>query len=84
MTTNLGISGFGRIGRSTLRALYESGRKDVEVVKLNCTGPLESNIHLFKYDTVHGRFQGDVTHGNDWIDIGGARSRSSRRATPMS
>ena len=70
MTIKLGINGFGRIGRSTLRALAESGRKDVEIVKLNATGPIESNAHLFRYDTVHGRFKGDVKINGDTIDIG--------------
>ena len=70
MAIKLGINGFGRIGRSTLRALSESGRKDVEVVKMNCTGPIESNVHLFKYDTVHGRFQGNVKVKGNSIDIG--------------
>jgi glyceraldehyde 3-phosphate dehydrogenase len=70
MTIKLGINGFGRIGRSTLRALSESGRKDVEVVKLNCTGPIESNVHLFKYDTVHGRFKGNVKFDSKSINIG--------------
>ena len=70
MTIKLGINGFGRIGRSTLRALSESGRKDVEIVALNCTGPIESNVHLFKYDTVHGRFKGTVTVKGNTIDIG--------------
>ena len=68
MTIKLGINGFGRIGRSTLRALAESGRKDVEIVKLNATGPIESNAHLFRYDTVHGRYKGDVKISGDTID----------------
>jgi len=70
MTIKLAINGFGRIGRSTLRALSESGRRDVEIVKINATGPIDSNAHLFRYDTVHGRFQGEVVVEGNTIDIG--------------
>ncbi|WPZ36910.1 type I glyceraldehyde-3-phosphate dehydrogenase [Thalassobaculum sp. OXR-137] len=70
MATKVAINGFGRIGRLVLRALYESKRDDIEVVLVNDLGPVESNAHLFRYDTVHGRFPGKVTTGEDWMDIG--------------
>lgn len=70
MATKVAINGFGRIGRLVLRALYEAKRDDIEVVLVNDLGPVESNAHLFRYDTVHGRFPGKVTTGEDWMDIG--------------
>ncbi|MGS4944214.1 type I glyceraldehyde-3-phosphate dehydrogenase [Meridianimarinicoccus sp. RP-17] len=70
MTIKLAINGFGRIGRNVLRAIAESGRTDVEVVAINDLGPVETNAHLLRYDSVHGRFPGTVTTGEDWIDIG--------------
>jgi glyceraldehyde 3-phosphate dehydrogenase len=70
MATKVAINGFGRIGRLVLRALYEAKRDDIEVVLVNDLGPVESNAHLFRYDTVHGRFPGKVTTGENWMDIG--------------
>ncbi|MDF1792765.1 MAG: type I glyceraldehyde-3-phosphate dehydrogenase [Thalassobaculaceae bacterium] len=70
MATKVAINGFGRIGRLVLRALYEAKRDDIEVVLVNDLGPVESNAHLFRYDTVHGRFPGTVTTGENWMDIG--------------
>lgn len=70
MATKVAINGFGRIGRLVLRALYEAKRDDIEVVLVNDLGPVESNAHLFRYDTIHGRFPGTVTTGEDWMDIG--------------
>ncbi|MDI3260602.1 MAG: type I glyceraldehyde-3-phosphate dehydrogenase [Sinobacteraceae bacterium] len=61
MAVKVGINGYGRIGRNILRALYESGRKDVQIVALNDLGPPETNAHLTRYDTVHGRFPGEVS-----------------------
>ena len=61
MTVRVAINGFGRIGRNILRAIAESGRKDIEVVGINDLGPVETNAHLFRYDSVHGRFPGEVT-----------------------
>ncbi|MBP2292731.1 type I glyceraldehyde-3-phosphate dehydrogenase [Azospirillum rugosum] len=60
MTVRVAINGFGRIGRLVLRAIYESGRKDVEVVAINDLADLKANAHLLKYDSVHGRFPGTV------------------------
>lgn len=70
MTVRVAINGFGRIGRNVLRAIHESGRSDVQVVALNDLGPLETNAHLLRYDSVHGPFPGTVTVGDGTIDIG--------------
>ena len=70
MAVRVAINGFGRIGRNVLRAIIESGRKDIEVVAINDLGPVETNAHLLRYDSVHGRFPGTITTGEDWIDIG--------------
>ena len=61
MTTKLAINGFGRIGRLVLRSIYESGRNDVSVLAINDLAPPETNAHLLKYDSVHGRFPGEVS-----------------------
>jgi glyceraldehyde 3-phosphate dehydrogenase len=70
MTTTVGINGFGRIGRCTLAHIAESGRNDVQVVKINATGPLETNAHLLRYDSVHGRFGGEVRVEGNTLDLG--------------
>ncbi|MCV6584640.1 MAG: type I glyceraldehyde-3-phosphate dehydrogenase [Marinibacterium sp.] len=70
MTINVGINGFGRIGRCTLSHIAASGREDIRVVKVNATGPLETAAHLIKYDSVHGRFPGEVTIGDGTMDLG--------------
>src|SRR5262245_35182916 len=70
MTVKVAINGFGRIGRNVLRAIIESGRKDIEVVAINDLGPVETNAHLLRYDSVHGRFPGTVTVKGDTIDVG--------------
>ncbi len=64
------INGFGRIGRNVLRAIVESGRKDIQVVAINDLGPVETNAHLMRFDSVHGRFPGKVTVSGDTIDVG--------------
>jgi glyceraldehyde 3-phosphate dehydrogenase len=64
------INGFGRIGRNVVRAIYESGRKDIDVVAVNDLGPVETNAHLMRYDSVHGRFPHEVTVKGDSISIG--------------
>ncbi|MCC7427553.1 MAG: type I glyceraldehyde-3-phosphate dehydrogenase [Alphaproteobacteria bacterium] len=69
MAVKLAINGFGRIGRLVLRAIVESGRSDVEVVAINDLGPTDANAHLFRYDSVHGRFPGKVTTAGDTITI---------------
>ncbi|MGP3725548.1 type I glyceraldehyde-3-phosphate dehydrogenase [Cereibacter sphaeroides] len=70
MTIRVAINGFGRIGRNVLRAIVESGRTDIEVVAINDLGPVETNAHLLRFDSVHGRFPAKVTSGDDWIDVG--------------
>ncbi|MGN6469624.1 MAG: type I glyceraldehyde-3-phosphate dehydrogenase [Rhizobiaceae bacterium] len=70
MTVRVAINGFGRIGRNVLRAIVESGRNDIEVVALNDLGPVETNAHLIRYDSVHGRFPGEVKVKGDTIDVG--------------
>ncbi|HUO22172.1 MAG TPA: type I glyceraldehyde-3-phosphate dehydrogenase [Caulobacteraceae bacterium] len=70
MTLRVAINGFGRIGRLVLRSIYEHGRRDIEVVAINDLGPVETNAHLLRYDSVHGRFPGTVKVDGDTIDIG--------------
>ncbi|MEO8668192.1 MAG: type I glyceraldehyde-3-phosphate dehydrogenase [Bauldia sp.] len=71
MTVNVAINGFGRIGRLVLRAIAESGRSDLQVVAINDLGPVETNAHLLRHDSVHGKFPHKVTVTGDTIDIGG-------------
>ena len=70
MTVKVAINGFGRIGRNVLRAIVESGRTDIEVVAINDLGPVETNAHLLRYDSVHGRFPATVTVTGSSIDVG--------------
>jgi len=70
MAIRVAINGFGRIGRNVLRAIMESGRTDIEVVAINDLGPVETNAHLFRFDSVHGRYNGTVTVDGDTIDVG--------------
>ncbi|OIQ43785.1 MAG: type I glyceraldehyde-3-phosphate dehydrogenase [Roseobacter sp. MedPE-SW] len=70
MTIKVGINGFGRIGRCTLSHIAASGRDDIEVIKVNATGPLDTAAHLIKYDSVHGRFPGEVTTGEGTMNLG--------------
>jgi len=70
MTVKVAINGFGRIGRNVLRAIIESGRTDIEVLAINDLGPVETNAHLLRFDSVHGRFPAEVTTGADSIDVG--------------
>jgi glyceraldehyde 3-phosphate dehydrogenase len=70
MAVKVAINGFGRIGRNILRAIIESGRTDIEVIAINDLGPVETNAHLFRFDSVHGRFAGQVTTTETTIDVG--------------
>ncbi len=70
MTVTVGINGFGRIGRCTLAHIAESARNDVQVVKINAPGPIETHAHLLRYDSVHGRFAGEVKVRENAIDLG--------------
>ena len=70
MAIRVAINGFGRIGRLVFRALHETRRDDVQIVAINDLGSVAANTHLLKYDSVHGRFDGEIKTGNDWMDIG--------------
>ena len=70
MTVRVGINGFGRIGRNVLRAIKEYNRTDVTIVAINDVGDLKTNVHLLKYDSVHGPFHGEVKVEGDGFDIG--------------
>jgi len=70
MTITIGINGFGRIGRCTLAHIAEAARNDVQVVAINATGPIETNAHLLKYDSVHGRFPGTIRVQGNTLDLG--------------
>ena len=73
MAVKVGINGYGRIGRNVLRALYESGRKDVQIVAINDLGPAETNAHLTRYDTAHGPFPGTVAVEGEYLVVNGDR-----------
>ena len=70
MSIRIAINGFGRIGRLVLRAAVESGRRDVEIVAINDIAPIETNAHLLRFDSVHGRFPGEVKIDGDRMDCG--------------
>jgi len=70
MAVKVAINGFGRIGRNVLRAVVEQGHTDIEVVAINDLGPVETNAHLLRYDSVHGRFPAEVTTTETSIDVG--------------
>ncbi|MBD3662978.1 type I glyceraldehyde-3-phosphate dehydrogenase [Sulfitobacter aestuariivivens] len=82
MTIKLGINGFGRIGRNVLRALMDRADSDLEVVAINDLAPLETNAHLFEFDSVHGRYGHPVTLGNDTIDVGRGPIRVTAEREP--
>ena len=82
MTVRLAISGFGRIGRMVLRALVETGRDDVEIVLINTPGPVETSAHLYEFDSIHGRAQGSVSHGEGWMDVGRGRIAMTHERDP--
>jgi glyceraldehyde 3-phosphate dehydrogenase len=82
MVVRVGINGFGRIGRNILRAIAESGRKDIEVVGINDLGPVETNAHLLRFDSVHGRFPGTVTVDGDSISLGGSKIKVTAERDP--
>ncbi len=82
MTLRVAINGFGRIGRLVLRSIVEHARRDIEVVAINDLGPVDTNAHLLRYDSVHGRFPGLVTTGEDWIDVGLGKIRVTAIRNP--
>ncbi len=75
MTIKVAINGYGRIGRNVLRALYESGRKDIQIVAINDLGDANTNAHLTQYDTAHGKFPGEVSVDGDYMVVNGDRIR---------
>ncbi|MGC1503749.1 MAG: type I glyceraldehyde-3-phosphate dehydrogenase [Sulfitobacter sp.] len=82
MTTKIAINGFGRIGRCTLRAIFESGRDDIEVVAINDLAPADHLAHLLKYDSVHGTFQRDVSVKGDTLLVDGHQIRLTAMPKP--
>ena len=82
MTVKVAINGFGRIGRNILRAIVESGRKDIEVVAVNDLGPVETNAHLLRFDSVHGRFPSEVKVEGDSIVVDGRKIRVTAIKNP--
>src|ERR1700743_1877006 len=82
MAGRVAINGFGRIGRNVLRAIAESGRRDIEVVGINDLGPVETNAHLLRFDSVHGRFPGTVTVDGDSISLGNGKIKVSAERDP--
>jgi glyceraldehyde 3-phosphate dehydrogenase len=82
MTVKVAINGFGRIGRNILRAIVESGRKDIEVVAINDLGPVETNAHLLRFDSVHGRFPHSVVVDGDTISVGGGKIKVTAVKNP--
>src|ERR1700754_1153476 len=82
MTVRVAINGFGRIGRNVLRAIAEAGRNDIEVVGINDLGPVETNAHLLRFDSVHGRFPGEVTVKGDTISFGNSSIKISAERDP--
>jgi glyceraldehyde 3-phosphate dehydrogenase len=82
MAVKVAINGFGRIGRNVLRAIHESGRTDIEVVAINDLGPVETNAHLLRFDSVHGRYPGKVEVDGDAIVVDGHRIRVTAIRNP--
>jgi glyceraldehyde 3-phosphate dehydrogenase len=83
MVTRVAINGFGRIGRLVLRAIVETGRKDVEVVAINDLGPVETNAHLLRFDSVHGRLPQEVVVDGDTIHVGGHKMKVTAIKDPV-
>jgi glyceraldehyde 3-phosphate dehydrogenase len=82
MAVKVAINGFGRIGRNVLRAIVESGRRDIQVVAINDLGPVETNAHLLRFDSVHGRFPAEVKTDGDAIVVDGQRIRVTAIKNP--
>jgi len=82
MTLRIAINGFGRIGRLVLRAIVETGRRDVEVVAINDLAPVETNAHLLRFDSIHGRFPGEVLVSGDAIECGNGKIKVTALKDP--
>jgi glyceraldehyde 3-phosphate dehydrogenase len=84
MTVRVAINGFGRIGRNVLRAIAEANRTDIEVVGINDLAPVETNAHLLRFDSVHGRFPGEVKVSGDSISLGNGKIKVTAAKDPTS
>jgi glyceraldehyde 3-phosphate dehydrogenase len=82
MAIRVAINGFGRIGRLVFRAAMEHQSQEIEVVGVNDLGPVETNAHLLRYDSVHGRFPHEVTTGENWLDAGRGKVRVTAERDP--
>lgn len=82
MALRVAINGFGRIGRLVLRAIVESGRRDIEVVAVNDLGPVETNAHLLRYDSVHGRFPAQVSVDGEFMIAAGHKIKVTAIKNP--
>jgi glyceraldehyde 3-phosphate dehydrogenase (phosphorylating) len=82
MAVRVAINGFGRIGRLVFRAAMEHASREIEIVGVNDLGPVETNAHLLRYDSVHGRFPGEVTSGDNWLDAGRGKVRVTAERDP--
>jgi len=82
MAIRVAINGFGRIGRLVMRAALEHASRELEIVGINDLGSVETNAHLLRYDSVHGRFAGEVTTGDNWMDAGRGRIRVTAERDP--
>src|SRR5215475_655960 len=82
MAVRVAINGFGRIGRLVMRAAFERKNSELEVVGVNDLGSVETNAHLLRYDSVHGRFAGEVTTGDNWMDAGRGKIRVTAERDP--
>src|SRR5437660_8957415 len=82
MAIRVAINGFGRIGRLVMRAALEHASRELEIVGINDLGPVETNAHLLRYDSVHGRFHGEVTTGENWMDAGQGKIRVTAERDP--
>jgi glyceraldehyde 3-phosphate dehydrogenase len=82
MAVRVAINGFGRIGRLVFRAAMEHASREIEIVGVNDLGPVETNAHLLRFDSIHGRFAGEVTTGENWLDAGRGKVRVTAERDP--
>jgi glyceraldehyde 3-phosphate dehydrogenase len=84
MTIRVAINGYGRIGRNTLRAFYENGKKhDIQIVAINDLGDAKTNAHLTQYDTAHGKFPGEVSVDGDYLSSTATDPRAERNPAEL-
>src|SRR5437870_11185748 len=84
MSVRVAINGFGRIGRNVLRAIVEADRRDIEVIAINDLAPVETNAHLLRFDSVHGRFPVEVKVAGDSISVGDGKIKVTATKDPAS